>query len=164
MLKRKPETFAAFKQFKAWAENIIGHRLGCLHNNKGSEYMSREFEAFCIDHGIQRQHSAWNCPQQNGITERANRTLEEGVISMLYESGMALSFWGEALAAFVHVHNRITTSALPDSTPHESFLGNKPDVSMLHIWGYTAYVLVQKDKQPLGSLGSHMEKSMHCEV
>ena len=27
----------------------------------------------------------------------------EGVISMLYESGMALSFWGEALAAFVHV-------------------------------------------------------------
>ena len=44
------------------------------------------------------------------------------------------------------------------STPHESFIGNKPDVSMLHIWGCTAYILVQKDKQPLGSLGSHMEK------
>ena len=158
MLKRKPETFAAFKQFKAWAENIIGHRLGCLHDDKGSEYMSREFEAFCIDHGIQRQHSAWNCPQQNGITERANRTLEEGVISMLYESRMALSFWGEALAAFVHVHNRITTSALPDSTPHGSFLGNKPDVSMLRVWGCTAYILVQKDKRSLGSLGLHMEK------
>ena len=77
---------------------------------------------------------------------------------MLYESGMAPSFWGEALATFVHVHNRISTSALPDTTPHESFLGNKPDVSMLRIWGCTAYVLVQKDKQPLGSLGSHMEK------
>ena len=57
--------------------------------------MSREFEAFCIDHGIQRQHSARNRPQQNGVAERANRTLEEGIISMLYESGMPLSFWGE---------------------------------------------------------------------
>ena len=53
LLKRKSETFAAFKQFKAWAENVNGHRLGCLRDDKGSEYMSREFEAFCIDHGIQ---------------------------------------------------------------------------------------------------------------
>jgi hypothetical protein len=59
--------------------------------------------------------------------------MEEGIISMLYESRMAPSFWGEALAAFVHVYNRITTSALPDSTPHGSFLGTKPDVSMLCI-------------------------------
>ena len=104
--------------------------------------MSREFEAFCVDHGIQRQHSAWNHPQQNGIVKRANRTLEEGVISMLYEFRMPSSFWGEALVAFVHVYAMITTSTLPDSTPHESFLGTKPDVSMLCIWGCTAHVLV----------------------
>jgi transposase InsO family protein len=36
--------------------------LGSLHNDKGGEYMSREFEDFCIDHGIQRQHSARNRP------------------------------------------------------------------------------------------------------
>jgi len=102
LLKQKSETFAAFKQFKAWAENITGQKLGTLCDDKDGEYMSREFEAFCIDHGIQRQHSAWNCPQQNGVAERANRTLEEGVISMLYESGMPLSFWREALASFVH--------------------------------------------------------------
>ena len=50
--KQKSETFDAFKQFKAWAENITGQKLGTLHNDKGGEYMSREFEAFCIDHGI----------------------------------------------------------------------------------------------------------------
>jgi transposase InsO family protein len=87
-----------------------------LYDNKGREYMSREFEAFCIDHSIQRQHSAQNHPQQNGIAERANRILEEGIISMLYESGMPASFWGEALAAFVHIHNRVFTLALLDRT------------------------------------------------
>ena len=158
LLKHKSETFAAFKQFKAWAENITGQRLGSLRDDKGGEYMSREFEAFCIDHGIQRQHSARNRPQQNGVAERANRTIEEGVISMLYESGMPPSFWGEALSSFIHVHNRVTSSVLSESTPYEAFLGSKPDISMLRVWGCTAYVLIQKDKRPLGSLGSHMEK------
>ena len=58
----------------------LDRNWGCLRDDKGGEYMSREFKAFCIDHGIQRQHSARNCPQQNGIAERANRTLEEGIL------------------------------------------------------------------------------------
>src|SRR5882762_11622167 len=29
---------------------------------------------------------------------------------------------------------------------------------MLRVWGCTSYVLIQRDKRPLGSLGSHMEK------
>jgi hypothetical protein len=158
LLKRKSETFGAFKQFKAWAENVTGAKLGTLRDDKGGEYISGEFEAFCIDHGIQRQHTVRNRPQQNGVAERSNRTMEEGVVSMLYESGMPTAFWGVALAAFIHTSNRFSTSALPDKTPHEAFYGSKPDLSRLRVWGCTAHVLIQRDKRPLGSLGSHMEK------
>ena len=39
---------------------------------------------------------------------------------------------------------------------------SKPDVSMLRVWGCTAYVLVQKDKRPLGSLWiAHGEVYLH---
>ena len=55
--------------------------------------MSREFEAFCIEHGIQRQHTVRNHPQQNGVAERSNRTMDDGIVSMLYESGMTTAFW-----------------------------------------------------------------------
>jgi hypothetical protein len=158
LLKQKSETFAAFKQFKAWAENVTRAKLGTLRDDKGGEYMSSEFEAFCIDHGIQRQHTVRNFPQQNGVAERSNRTMEEGVVSMLYESGMPTAFWGEALATFIHTSNKSFTSALPDKTSHEAFYGSKPDLSRLCVWGCTAYVLIQRDKHPLGSLGSHMEK------
>jgi transposase InsO family protein len=122
MLKRKSEAFAAFKQFKVWAENVTGKRLGSLHNDKGGKYMSQEFEAFCIDHGIQRQHTVRNQPQQNGVAERANRTMEEGIICMLHKLEMPPSFWGEALLSFIHVHNWLVTTALPESTPYEAFL------------------------------------------
>ena len=95
LLKHKSETFGAFKQFKAWAENLTGERMGSLQDDKGGEHMSSKFKAFCINHGIQRLHTVRNRPQQNGMVERANRTIKEGVISMLYESEMPPSFWGE---------------------------------------------------------------------
>jgi transposase InsO family protein len=94
-----------------------------LRDDKGGEYMSREFDNFCIDHGIQRQHTARNHPQQNGVAKRANRMIEEGIICMLHESGMPPSFWGEALASFIHISNRITTSTLSDSTLTRHSLG-----------------------------------------
>jgi hypothetical protein len=41
-------------------------------------------------------------------------TIEEGVVSMLHESGMPTAFWGKALTTFIHTSNRLFTSALPD--------------------------------------------------
>src|SRR6266404_1765315 len=146
LLRKKSETFGAFKQFKAWAENLTRAKLGSLRDDKGGEYMSTEFEAFCIDEGIQRQHSVRNRPQQNGVAERVNRTMEEGVISMVHESGMPPAFWGEALAAFIHTSNKLATSTLPDQTPFQAVYGTKPDLSMLCVWGCTSYVLIQRDK------------------
>ena len=84
-------------------------------------------------------------------------SMEAGIISMLYESGMPPPFWGEALSSFIHVSNRFTTAALQGATPYEKFIGAKPDLSHLCVWGCTAYVLIQRKKRPLGSLGVHME-------
>jgi hypothetical protein len=84
----------------------------------------------------------------------------EGADSMLYESGMPTAFWGEALATFIHTSNRLLTSALPDMTPHQSFYGNKPDLSMLCDWGCTAYVLIQEGQATAWEPWTHMEKCM----
>ena len=130
--------------------------MGTLRDDKGGEYMSNELEDFCNEHGIQRQYTVRNRPQQNGVAERFNRMLFEGITAMLSEAGLPPSFWGEALSALLHVLNRSPTSALPGKTPYEAFYGRKPDVSHLRIWGCVAYVHVQKDKR--GALGSHMEK------
>ena len=157
-MKKKSEAFPSFKRYKAWAENQTGSTIKILREDKGGEYMGKEFDDFCADHGIQRQHSVRARPQQNGVAERANRTMEQGIISMLHQAGLPLSFWAEALAAFIHVWNKTPTSAVPGKTPHQTFYGTKPDISMLRVWGCVAYVHIQKDKRDGGSLGSHMEK------
>jgi hypothetical protein len=157
-MKKKSEVLFNFKRFKAWAENQTGQTIKILRDDKGGEYIGKEFDEFCAEHGIQRQHSVRARPQQNGVAERANRTMEQGIITMLHQAGLPLSFWGEALAAFVHVWNRTPTTAVPGKTPYETVFGSKPDVSLMRVWGCVAYVHIQKDKRDGGSLGSHMEK------
>jgi hypothetical protein len=110
--------------------------------------MSNAMLEFTSECGIERQHTVRARPQQNGVAERANRVLSERITAMMNESGLAMVFWGEALAALVHVWNRCPTAALDNATPYELWNRRKPDVSHLRVWGCTAYVHVQKDKRP----------------
>ena len=57
LLKNKSEAFAAFRQFKAYAENHTNARIRSFRDDKGGEYMSTEFNQFLVDSGIQRQHT-----------------------------------------------------------------------------------------------------------
>ena len=81
-MKAKDETFPEFKNYKAWAENSSGQSIQTTRDDKGGEYMSKAFERFCKE-GITRQHTVRNRPQQNGAAERLNRTLQEGLVTIL---------------------------------------------------------------------------------
>ena len=118
--------------------------------------MSNEFIGFLDSCGIAKQYTCRNRPQQNGVAEHANRTLDERITAMLEESGLSKRYWGECLAALVHVLNCCPTAIITDATPHKIWYGKKPDISYLRVWGCVAYVHIQRDKR--SSLGSHMEK------
>jgi hypothetical protein len=93
--------------------------------------MSNAFLTFTTQCGIERQHTVRARPQQNGVAERANRVLSECLTTMLDESGLPKLFWGECLAALIHVWNRCPTKAVRSATPYELWHGRKPDVSHL---------------------------------
>jgi len=155
-MQKKSDTFSSFKRYKAYAENKLEKHIVALQDDKGGEYMGTEFDQFCIDEGIYRRHTVRNRPQQNGHGERANRTISDGVTAMLHEAGLPMSFWFEAVGAFVHVRNMCSTSNVHNSTPYERWHKEKPDVGHLRVWGCLAYVHIQKDKRV--GLSPHMEK------
>ena len=156
-LKRKSDTFAAFKQFKAYAENLHNAKIKVIRDDKGSEFMPNDFEQFCKDNGIGRHHTVRNRPQQNGDVERAHRTLGDMITAMLAEANLPSQFWFHCLMSVIHVVNRCPTSALSGKTPHEAWYNKKPDVSHIRVWGCLAYVHIQKDKRKQ-TFGPHMEK------
>src|SRR3984885_10126689 len=105
LLHKKSEAFDAFKHYKAWAEKQTGKSLKSFRDDKGGEYMSNEWERFMLEHGIERQHTVRATPQQNGVAERTNRILDEGVASLLSDSHFPARFWGEALSCYLHTLN-----------------------------------------------------------
>jgi Reverse transcriptase (RNA-dependent DNA polymerase) len=155
--KAKSEAFEAFKWYKAYAENNLGAKILCMWIDKGGEYMSTAFINYMLEHGITRQYTVQACFPQNGIAEQANQTIQTHVVAMLNESGLLASFLGQAVAAYVHIWNHCSTTCLTaDTTPYKLWHHKKPDILHLWVWGCTAYVHIQKDKQT--GIGSHMEK------
>jgi hypothetical protein len=59
---------------------------------------------------------------------------------MLNEKNLPKYFWVEAVATVVYIMNRTPTMAIHGMTPKEKFIGKKPDVSHLRVFGCIAYV------------------------
>jgi hypothetical protein len=92
LLKAKGEVFDKFKAYKALVENQIGMKIKTLRSDNGGEFVSKKFDNFLHDSGIQRQTSAPYTPQQNGVVERTNRTIMECAINMIRAKDLTWSF------------------------------------------------------------------------
>eukprot|EP00253_Pinus_taeda_P034553 PITA_34553 len=154
-LKKKSEVFDKFKEFKALVENQTEKKIKVLRTDNGGEFCSKEFEEFCKC-GIARQKTTPYTPQQNGVTERMNKTLVERARSMLSGAELGQEFWAEAVDTACYLVNRSPSSALEDKTPQEVWTGKKPSLSHLRVFGCDAYVHVPKENRT--KLDSKSEK------
>ena len=84
-LKYKSEVFEMFFHFKALVEKQSGQYIKVLRNDRGGEYISKDFLRFFKENGIHKKFTTRYTPQQNGVAERKNRTIMEMVRSMLKE-------------------------------------------------------------------------------
>lgn len=101
ILKEKSEAFQKFKEWCVEVEAEKELKLGCLRTDNGLEYLSKEFDSFCKAKGIKRHKTVPMNPQQNGVAERANRTILERVRCMLLAAGLEKRFWAEAASIAV---------------------------------------------------------------
>jgi transposase InsO family protein len=92
-LKNKSEAFENFKIYKEMVENEMNSRIKCLRSDNGGEFTSKEFMDYCINHGIKRKFFVARTPQQNGVVERKNRTVQEMARTMIMDSKLTDIFW-----------------------------------------------------------------------
>ena len=77
LYSNKSDVFDTFTKWKALVENETGKRLKCLKSNNGGEYCNKYFENYCSYHGICRVKIVLGTPQENGVSERMNKTIME---------------------------------------------------------------------------------------
>ena len=147
VLKHKSEVFKKFTEWKAMVERSSGMKLKKLRTDNGGEYTSNELEEYLRKNGGKHETSVPKNPQQNGVAERLNRTLIESVRSMLSDLKLPKRLWAEALSTATYLHNRSPTNAVQKMTPYEAWMGMKPNVSHLRVFGCDAYSHVPKDER-----------------
>ena len=73
-------------------EKEAGTSIKIFHSDRDGEYNSQKFINFCEEHEIQKQLTAAYTLQQNGVSERKNRTILNMVRSLLTKSSIPKSF------------------------------------------------------------------------
>ena len=146
VVKHKHEVFQSFLEWKALAERSSGYKVKKFRTDNGGEYTSTEFEEYLKKEGIEHQYTIPKTPQQNGVSERMNRTLVETVRSMLHDSGLPHRFWAEALSTAAYLINRSPTTTLHDMTPFEAWYNKKPNVSHLRVFGCSGFVHIPEEE------------------
>jgi transposase InsO family protein len=148
LMKAKSETFQKFKEYLAESERQLESKLKILRSDGGGEYTSQEFEQFLKARGIKHEITNAHTPQENGVSERLNRTLEDMEKAMRFDAKLPDSYWGDAVLYAAHIRNICaTTSNKDDMTPYEAWTSRKPSLAHVRRFGSRAFVHIPKEKR-----------------
>ncbi|KAE8713932.1 Detected protein of unknown function [Hibiscus syriacus] len=146
-LKKKSEVFDTFRKWKAMVENETGMKVKRLRSDNGGEYINRRFIDFCANNGIKMETTVPMTPQQNGVAERMNRTLNERARSMRIHAGLPKFLWVEAINTAAYLINRGPLVPLDGRIPEEVWSKKEINLSHLRVFGCISYVHIDSAKR-----------------
>jgi len=158
-LKEKNEAFHEFLKLCKQLQTSKNLPIASIRSDHGREFDQKEFIEFCNDFGISYNFSAPKTPQQNGVVERKNRTLEDMARTMLCESSLPTSFWTDSVNTANYVLNRCLIRPLLKRTPYELFKGRKPNISYFRVFGCKCFIH-NNGKERLGKFDARSDEGI----
>ena len=153
LMKKKSEAEQNLLNFIAFIENVSGNKVQIVRTDGGGEFGSNHLKQQFAGRGIVHQTSNSHTPQQNGVSERMNRTVIESTRSSLHmrsnkhtnifksSEKFKLELWGAFLQGAVYVLNR-TLTCTSTKTPFERLYNRKPSIEDFRVPGCRAYYRV----------------------
>lgn len=112
-----------------------------IRSDHRREFENTTFRDFFYIEGIFHEFSAPLTPQQIGVVENKNRTLQEMIHIMLHAKAIPLYFWAKALNIACHIYNCIAIRSGTSMTNYDIWKGQKPNVSYFHLFGSKCHIL-----------------------
>ena len=144
-INSKSEVDGKFSTFMAWIVIKGECRIRTLHSHNGGEYVA--LESFQEENGIEARKLSAFSPQENGIAERANRTILESARSMVRHAGLPKQFWAEATVHAADIRNRFFGPQKQEVTSFELLMGSKPRIDHRRAFGALSCVHISKQKR-----------------
>jgi len=134
-----------FKELYTQLQREKGRGILRIRSDHGTEFENAKFDEYYSDEGIKHEFSSPITPQQNGVVERLNITLQESARVMLHAKHLPYRFWAEVMNTTCHIHNRVILRTGTTTTLYELWKGRKPTVKYFHVFGSKCYILSDRD-------------------
>jgi hypothetical protein len=144
-LAHKNEAHKAFVKHCRRIQNEKGYTINNVRSDRGREFDNQDIELYCDQNGFGHNFSAPRTPQQNGVVERKNRSLQEMSRTMLNEHNLPQYFWAEAVNTACYVINRTIIRNTLNKTPYELWNNRKPNIGYFKVFGCKCFILNDRD-------------------
>lgn len=141
-LRKKSDAKSEIINFIEFVKNQISQKPKIFRTDRGGEFMDHELQSYLKDQGIAIELTTPDSPQQNGVAERKNRTLNDAVRTLLISSRLPNYLWAEAMNNVVYTYNRIIRKG-KEASPIEIFFDKKARANFLE-FGAPVYVNTKK--------------------
>ena len=84
----------------------IDLKVKCLRSDNGGEYIDGGYNEYCVAYGFRMEKTILRTPQQNGVFEGMNRTLNEPARSIRLHAGLPKTFWADVISTAAYLINR----------------------------------------------------------
>ena len=120
-------------------------KLKCLRSDNGGEYIYGGFKEYCTTNSITMEKTIPRTPQQNGVVECMNKTINERAKSIRLHSGLPKIFWADAVNTAINLINRGPSIPLEHRLPEEVWSGREVSLNHLKVFGCVSYVHIKSN-------------------
>lgn len=161
LLREKREAAKNLIDYTKQINTQFGLKIKKIRVDNGGEFSSNFFQNFCKSKGIILEYTIPYNPQQNGVSERMNRTLLNKVRTKFADTNLPRYLWGEAIRASVYELNRSPTSALKGGIPAKIWYGAN-DLSKLRVFGCQAWMTIIPKQNKIESRAKAVRMIGYC--
>lgn len=145
-LRHKSDVPECIKIYNNKLKNKFGSSMKIFHSDNGGEYIGDEVLEYFKQEGIEFEKTAPYTPEQNGRSERELQTIVNCATSMLQAKNLPEFLWAEAVNTEIYLLNRSLTTQ-SEVTALEGWIGQKPALDHVKIFGSDAYVFIDASKR-----------------
>ena len=141
LTRTRTEIYDRSQEWQLMVERETGDKLQAMRADNAREYQTLAAK-LRRENGVSVEFTTPYTPEQNGVSERLNRTLTTKIRAMLLGARLPTELWGEAAHCACYLSNRTPRKygdSASSSTPEEKWTGKQPDLGHLRVFGCVAY-------------------------
>lgn len=144
LLSAKSEATKIIQQFFTFVKVQFNKTVKCIRTDNAKELLLTDF---LLEKGCTHQFSCVERPEQNSVVERKHRHLLNVARSLMFQSKVPITFWGECVLTACFLINRTPSKILQNKSPYERLFSKPPSYDSLKIFGTLCFASTLPSKR-----------------